>query len=315
VPALDKYRSKCSNPTPPGDGYHGWVMSTANLGVLAGLSPEQIESDLRQANPQRARQRPQEIPEAIRKALAECGTGGTYRPAPRPEPVVKDGAAARQRIIDQGKITTDADLWESSPIRLLNPKADPVLLLETLFAPTDLIWIGDRIEPGILGQTIRSAGQWITHFRNGGKPDPHIIPNPLNGLPAPTKTGDRQTLRGDSNVLEFRFCVVEFDDLSRADQIRFWSAVKLPIAVLIDSGGKSIHAWLEVSKLAKVTTLGDWQSSIKARLYQSILEPLGVDPQCSNPARLSRLPGHFREEKSARQSLLWLSREGRQICQ
>jgi hypothetical protein len=315
MPALDRYQQNLSDPRNPGAGYHSWVMSTANLGVLAGLSLEQIEQDLRQSNPQRARQRPSEIPEAIRKALLDCGAGGTYKPIPRPEPAVRDGKVALQRIIDQGTIDNEADLWEASPIRLLNdPSHDPILLLETLYKPHDLIWIGDRHQQGIIGETIRTAGEWIKHFRAGGSTSPHIILNPLTGMPATKKTGDCKTYRGDSNVKEFRFSLVEFDALSREDQIRFWSAVKLPIVCLIDSGGKSIHAWLSVSKLAQVKSSGEWGTEIKGRLYDVILTPLGVDGACSNPARLSRLPGHYRDEKSSMQRLLWLATEGITIC-
>lgn len=191
--------------------------------------------------------------------------------------------------------------------------SDVILLLETLYEETDLIWIGERHDAGILGQTIRTSSNWVTYFRNGGKTGPFIIINPLNGVPAPTKSGDKTTLRGDGNASAYRFCMAEFDGLSREDQIKFWSAVKLPIVALIDSGGKSIHAWLDVQKLSQVVTAEDWQQQIKIRLYDQILTPLGVDSACSNPARLSRLPGHHREEKQAWQRLLWLSSDGRPI--
>lgn len=107
--------------------------------------------------------------------------------------------------------------------------------------------------------------------------------------------------------------MAEFDNLDRTEQIKFWSAVKLPIVALIDSGNKSIHGIIEVSKLAKIETSEQWDTQIKQRLYERILKPLGVDGACSNSARLSRLPGHFRSKKSSMQKILWLSSEGRQI--
>jgi hypothetical protein len=108
--------------------------------------------------------------------------------------------------------------------------------------------------------------------------------------------------------------MAEFDTLSREDQLRFWSVVSLPIIALVDTGGKSIHAWLDVSKIAKVTSSEKWTTEIKGRLYDRILKPLGVDGACSNPARLSRLPGHLREEKNEYQKLLYLDPGGNPIC-
>jgi hypothetical protein len=193
--------------------------------------------------------------------------------------------------------------------------SDAILLLETRYKKTDLIWIGDRHQAGIMGDTIRTAEEWKGYFEKGGATAPFIIINPLNGIPVPTKTGDKTTLRGDGNIAEYRYCMVEFDTLSREEQIKFWSAIKLPIVALTDSAGKSVHCLIEVSKLAKVETPEQWQTQIKTIFYDQLLTPMGVDAACSNPARLSRLPGHFREEKQAWQRLLWLSPEGRPICQ
>jgi hypothetical protein len=316
MPALDRYHEKLQTAPAPGTGRncHASILSMANYGVLAGLSGDQIHFDIRQAIPQGHRRiSDREITDAINKALSDH-KGGTFNPRPRPEPVVQDGKATLQRIINQGKISHEADLWESSPIRLLDdPKGDPALFLSTLFEPTDFVWIGDRVQPGILGDTIRTAEAWSNHFKNSGKTAPHIILNPLTGTPTMKKTGDGETFRGDGNVSAFKYCLVEFDTLDRGDQIRFWSAVKLPVIALIDSGGKSIHAWLDVQKLTQVTTSEEWATEIKGRLYDRILTPLGVDGACSNPARLSRLPGHCREEKNKYQRILWLSKEGQNV--
>ena len=193
------------------------------------------------------------------------------------------------------------------------PQGDPVLLLSTLYEPDDLIWIGERYEAGVVGATIRTAADWITFFQNGGKAGPHIIPNPLTGLEGTTKDG-KPSFRCDSAVKTFPICMSEFDELGKENQIRFWSGVKLPIVALIDSGAKSIHAWVDVNKLASVATQEQWQTEIKTCLYDRFLTPMGVDSSCSNPSRLSRLPGHYRKGKAAFQRLLWLSTEGRSVC-
>ena len=312
-----RYQDALESIPPVGQGRHPALLGIANLGVLAGLDGQRIFRDIQDAMPQGNQRIPdREIHSAINKALSDYN-GGVFIPKARPEPIIKNGKAVLQRIIEQGKYSDEADLWEASSINLYDkPRKDTILLLETLYKQDDLLWMGERYDTGIIGDTIRSRNAWISYFEKGGIPAAHIIPNPLNGVKVATKNGEKPTLRGDNNVKEYRFCMAEFDNLTREDQIRFWSGVKLPIVCLIDSGGRSIHAWIQISKLVEpnITTSEQWQADIKEDLYAQLLTPMGVDGACSNPARLSRLPGHYRQSKRAWQRLLWLSPEGREIC-
>lgn len=116
---LDRYQEALRNIPPPGCGCHPYLLAVADYGVLAGLSGEQIFSDVRSAIPTGNRRIPdREIQDAINKSLSDRN-GGTFTPRPRPEPIVRDGAATLRRIIAQGKIATEVDLWECSPIRLM----------------------------------------------------------------------------------------------------------------------------------------------------------------------------------------------------
>jgi hypothetical protein len=310
----EQYQQALSRIPPPGTGCHPTLLSVANYGVMAGLDGERILRDILGNIPYGQRRiSEREITDAINKAMGDH-TKGTFAPKAKQAPIVSNGERTLEKLIGQGIFSDEADLWEASPIRLWDsPEKDHVLFIETLFGKNDLIWIGDRHDSGVMGNTIKTAAEWINYFLAGGPTGPHIILNPLTGTPAPKKSGEGQTFRGDGNIASYRFCMVEFDNLSREDQIRFWSAIKLHIRALIDSGGKSIHAWIDVQKLVKVETPAQWQAEIKERLYDRILTPMGVDSACSNPARLSRLPGHFRQEKGAYQRLLWLSPEGRFI--
>ena len=243
------------------------------------------------------------------KALSDH-RDGSFTPKPRPQPVVTDAKIALARIIEKATIRDEETLLKSSPIKLGRKEGDPHDLrafIENLYEPDDILFVGDRHEPGIMGRTIRPALDWLNDICNGESAGPYVIVNPLTGKEAPKKSGYGMTLRGDANIQNFRYCVCEFDDISREDQIAFWSMAKLPIAALIDSGGKSIHAWLRVQDLENVKTLEEWNINIKGRLYQQMLVPLGVDPACSNPARLSRLPGCFRTETGRYQQVLWIA--------
>jgi len=304
---LDRYQESLKNIPPPGCGCHAYLLSVANHGIMAGLNTEAIFQDVRRSIPTGNRQIPdKEITDAISKALSDhkCGS---FTPKATPTPVVQDGKAALQRIIDQGTITEDADLYDASPVKITwEPEEDTVNFLSILFDPGEYLFIGDKF-----GTTVKTSGEWIDGYKKGAKTSPHIIVNPLSGLCVPKKDRSGTTMRSDANVKTFKYCLVEFDALSREEQIRFWSAAKLPIVALIDSAKKSIHAWLAVQELARIETSEDWQREIKTRLYQGLLSPLGVDRSCANPARLSRLPGHKRD--GIYQRLLWISREGRPV--
>jgi hypothetical protein len=192
----------------------------------------------------------------------------------------------------------EADLWELSPVRInWGPGEDARNLLEILYQPDDVLFIGDRY-----GKQVKTVQEWLAD------PDlckhPHIIPNPLTGLEGHTKSGT-PSLRADNCVMAFKYAVVEFDDMPREDQIGFWLSIHLPVVALIDSGGKSIHGWVKVDAPDRAA----WEKYVEGKLFP-MLTTIGCDPSCRNEARLSRLPGHFRAEKKNWQRILFLDPEG-----
>ena len=118
-PFSAKYRERLATiPTPGGGGCHVSLLGAANLGILAGLDPKTIHANLRAAIPHGPRRvTDREIADAINKALQDHN-GGSFTPRQRPKPIVQDGQATFRRIIDSATITTEVDLWETSPIRL-----------------------------------------------------------------------------------------------------------------------------------------------------------------------------------------------------
>ena len=309
---LARYLDYDIPPAGCGNSAHGRILGKADLGIIAGLTPDEIFADIR-ANipPGKRRVSDKEIWDAIHKAFSDH-TDGCFVPVPKPKPIVNDSRAVLSKLIEQGRGASEESIREASPIPI-DSECMTISILQSLSHGEDPLFIGEREQPGIVGETIRTAREWIEDLSKGARPGPHIIPNPLSGVPAPKKSGDGETFRGDGNVATFRFCVAEFDNLSREDQLSFWAAVDLPIVALIDSAGKSLHAWLSVPKLAHVQTAEEWDRHIRGRLYAQILVPLGCDSACSNPSRLSRLPGHFRAEKGRMQRLLFLSPSGRRI--
>lgn len=91
----------------------------------------------------------------------------------------------------------------------------------------------------------------------------------------------------NENVTRFRFALVESDTLPVAEQDVLFRKLELPIAALVHSGGKSLHAIVHID----AEDYDEYRKRVDF-LYD-FLEKNGVsiDRQNRNPSRLSRMPG------------------------
>ncbi len=297
-----RYQSALNSIPPPGTGCHPHLLAVANLGLLAGRSNAEVLRDIAAAIPAGKRQvSEREITETIAKARA-TGYGAT-RATRRPPARTFDGAAVRTAIAARADGAGEAELFDASPVKPpVDGADDAAVLLRALYRQDEHLFIGQRTDGG--AECVLTVAEWLS------KPDrlaaaPHIIPNPLSGQPGPKKDGDGETHRGDACVIAWRFATVEFDGLPREQQVAFWLALigaGVPVAALIDSGGKSVHGWVRVN----AADADEWEHLVEYELFTRRLVPLGVDAACKNEARLSRLPGHQRAETGRLQRLLYL---------
>lgn len=314
---IERYEQGLRNlPAPGGGGCHVALLGVANYGAMAGLDAATIEADIRNAIPHGGRRvTDREIRDAVHKALSECRARpyrvrhGSHRRARRPvKPLPPfDGQRYLKSLLARGDGAGEADLWELSPYRITWEPGlrDAITVLETLYKSQEWLCIGEVDEKRVLQMQVH-----LQQIRSGNV-GPHIIPNPMDGQQHATVGGD-PSYRCDNAVADHRFAVVEFDDMSKSDQFAFWYSVitgrLLPVTTLIDSGGKSIHAWLRVNLSDKAA----WDQYIRRGLYDKDIgrmSILGADRSCRNPSRFSRLPGHYREDKRAWQRLLYLNPE------
>lgn len=121
----------------------------------------------------------------------------------------------------------------------------------------------------VLGDTDETAGAWI-----------HI--NPVDGK------GVR-----NENITDFRYALVESDSLPLEQQNGVIHELKLPIAALVYSGGKSIHAVVKVD----AGSAEEYRKRVEFLYAVCDKNGLQVDRQNKNPSRLSRLPGIRRNGK------------------
>jgi hypothetical protein len=305
---LNKFEELLKQIPKPGVGanYHTFIFGVACRGHEAGLPDEEIFDALRKHTPEGGRViTDRELLDAVQNSKSAK------------DRIVKPYAGPRIRpdflaeCLRNGKGASMDDIAANSPVKLDWDEEEGWRALEYLYDEDDLLFIGDDKTPGKLGSSIRSREEWCSEFECECAQYPKLIPNPLTGYSAPTKSGGGFTLRGDGCVAAHRFATAESDSLSLEDQCAFWMGChSLPVAALIFSGSKSIHAWLRVD-CADVT---EWESRIAGELFPGFLIPLGMDPACKNPARLSRMPGYYRPDKDTVQRLIYLAPEGKAVA-
>lgn len=121
----------------------------------------------------------------------------------------------------------------------------------------------------VFGDYMEAAGAWIRF-------------NPLDG-----KGGKNE------NVTEYRFALVESDVLDIERQNGILHEMQLPIACLVYSGGKSLHAIVRVD----APNYEEYRKRVDFLYDVCDKNGLKVDRQNRNPSRLSRMPGVMRNGK------------------
>lgn len=188
-------------------------------------------------------------------------------------------------------------------------------LLEAAFKPGEFVAVVDSVRnedrswsPGrsdnrTVERWKESTGRLEIAKQMIGEAGAYIILNPMSG--------DRG--QKDADVAAFRHVLVEFDakpdaakgetlESMKTHQRRLVEDSMLPVTAIIDSGGKSIHAWVRVDAADR----SEWDARREAA-WAAFPEGTELDRVNKNPSRLSRCPDCFRtldDGTKARQTLL-----------
>ena len=208
-------------------------------------------------------------------------------------PIDADGMIVDRNWLE-GVSITEPKRW--------HPAEELKRYLETLFEPGETVgyvvksWKNekDKYIPKDKGVYTKTAGEIIEELskygddigstlgdydKNGGA---WIRFNPLDG----------KGVKND-NVTEYRYALVESDDMDIEKQNAILRELELPIAALVHSGGKSLHA------IVRIDAVNYPEYRKRVDYLYSICEKNGltIDSQNRNPSRLSRMPGCVRGDK------------------
>lgn len=100
----------------------------------------------------------------------------------------------------------------------------------------------------------------------------------------------------DENITAYRFTLAESDTLPIDEQYRILKESNLPIAALVESGGKSLHAIIRIDAKDRE----EYRERVRETYEYLDAQGFKVDSQNKNPSRLSRMPGVTRNGKIQR---------------
>jgi len=179
------------------------------------------------------------------------------------------------------------------------PHEQLIEYMETLFHPADVVGLvvdhfDGKPTAGVYNKT---AGELIACLRSHadieealGRIDKAvgawIRANPLDG----------QGCR-DANVTAFRHALVESDSMPIEKQRAIYEQLELPIAAMVHSGNKSLHAIVKIDAASET----EYRDRVDFLYEVCQKNGLDVDRQNRNPSRLSRMPG---ADRNGRQQFL-----------
>jgi len=196
------------------------------------------------------------------------------------------------------------DLWESSPIRLESPENQSEEIIDVIFPGNPLLCCGKADYEF----ATRRRVTWRGHLHRLAK----IVPNPMLTVSGHTQDMGRLSEHTKEATAARVYLVIEFDFSEFAGDgktpsqwaplVREWTAagitvgdagaalhlhlaLRLPLVLVVHSGGKSLHGWYYVYETA----------DNQLRPFMAYAVSLGADPHTWLRSQFVRMPDGRRE--------------------
>ena len=285
-------------PAISGSGGHN-ATYTAAVGLVHGFALSHVDSLTLLEDWNKSCQPPWKATELAYK-LREAASRAHNKPRGH---LLDAGGSSPSGPFDLSRVTFKKPVADAAPVPV--PSLSPAIpdpqasefkrFMQAAFAPTEVVCICDAVEEGrpVSAGSFIPIEEWIARFDD---PQSRILSPEREGIFVRINPFKPNLYSGsDNDVSAFRHVLVEFDDLPKPEQEKRLRDSGLPITVLIDSGGKSIHGWVRVDAPSRK----EWDAR-RDEIYRVIP---GIDAKNKNPSRYSRLPGAWRSP-TAQQRLL-----------
>ena len=181
-----------------------------------------------------------------------------------------------------------------------HPAQQLITYLETLFDSTETVgYVTRSFEKDgkympTKGDWSRTAGRLIEELSRCKDDVGAVLGdyNPAVGAWIRFNPLDGKGVRNE-NVTDFRYALVECDGMELERQNALIRELELPVACLVHSGGKSLHAIVHID----AADYNEYRSRVEYLYAVCRRNGLELDQQNRNPSRLSRMPGVMRGGK------------------
>jgi hypothetical protein len=287
-----------SAPPRSGGGFHTWMFSVSRQ-LHAHRDESEIFALLSAIAFDCGRHVPDsEIIAAIRDAW-HCRyqpSGGMTSTASKPAPKWPTVDEAKRRAAIEAAGCDLADLWDASPTICTLDSVDAEFFADQLFPGNPLLCVGRSMSD------FRTAPR--EEFRGMLGDMSLIVPSPMSALTGTRKSDGKPSAHTLANTGPRRFLVTEFDSGTRDEQAALiWHLRQFaPLAVVLTSGGKSLHAWWNCREAGE---------ALAGRFFRYAVS-LGADHATWTRSQFVRLPQGWRADKERRQEVYFFDHEAAQ---
>ena len=252
---------------------HKAIFKIAILSKEAGLPPEQAELLCKTYATGAARRAPER---EIRSAVA-CAYSGNVKPqGPRfPKPMAE--------------LMAEVDAYPQPLPRPPYPHSTPEDFLDAMFPGDPLLCVGATA----FAMDTKPLSEW----RGMLAPMQFLVPSPMTTPTGPRKEDGAESFHAESNTGERAYLVTEFDHATKPAQMARIRALEArgshKLALIVDSAGKSLHAYWKAS--------GDAHADFT---FFSHATKLGADERLWLRSQFARLPAGQRDGRK-QEVLLW----------
>lgn len=192
----------------------------------------------------------------------------------------------------EGKELIEPETW--------NPANELIKYLSTLFDSTDYVgyvtesWEKDGKFLPSKGNFKRTAGELIEELTVCDGDIGAVLGDYKEEVGAWIRFNpmDGKGVRNE-NVTDYRYALVESDSMELEKQNEIIRQLELPVACLVYSGGKSVHAIVHID----AGSYDEYRKRVDYLYAICRKNGLDIDQQNRNPSRLSRMPGVMRKGK------------------